>query len=538
MSSPSPPTPSPEPEANAPPRPRALATWGFGILCAGGFLASYAFGRGELDLLTLVVCGAKDRELIVGQREWWRLLTAGFLHANAIHLLVNLYALRALGPLVERLWGTRRLILIYVVALISGSLASTIATVGVSVGASGAVFGLFGAIAVFSTVHRRFIEPGARGGLWLNLLGIAAINIILGIGIPFIDNAAHAGGFAGGALAALVLSPIPARGSRSPIRELATSVASALAVAAVAGSLAAAVRYASSADWILLARTKLERRTIGDGHSLLVPRDWSYELPKERGGFHRFIRPGSAAVFLRVVEPGRWSNLAAIARDLVQARAKEGVQLVSQREIEVGDGVATDLAFRIWQGRVAERDREVLFSTPSDQLVQVAFLCPERRYRLLEMLFDEILQSITALPIRPKTEADHTIWDRIVQNPKDPEAYCQLAMQYRREGRADAAEQALRVALGLQPGYADAHDQLAHLYATATGRQHHPDLAIYHAQRALEERPDKPMYLATLALAYEAAGRRREAIETARRAAAMAPDDAHFADLVKRLEGR
>jgi thioredoxin reductase (NADPH) len=54
-----------------------------------------------------------------------------------------------------------------------------------------------------------------------------------------------------------------------------------------------------------------------------------------------------------------------------------------------------------------------------------------------EMLFDEILQSLTVLPARPRTEAARTVWDRVLQNPKDPDAYCQLAMYYRREGSAD-----------------------------------------------------------------------------------------------------
>ena len=517
-----------------------MAAWGFGILCVVGYVASYAFGRGELDPLTLVVCGAKDGELIVGQREWWRLLTCGFLHANLIHLIVNVYALSALGPLVERLWGTRRLILIYVVALVSGSLASTVATVGISVGASGAVFGLFGAIAVFSTVHRRFIEPGARGRLWLNLVGIAAVNVILGIGIPFVDNAAHAGGFAGGVLASLLLNPVPTQDRRRTLREMAVNAASALAVAAVALSLAQAVRYAGSADWILLARTELERRTIsgGQGHSLLAPKGWTYEAPKERNGFHRFIRPGSAAALLRVVEPGHWTNLDAVVRDIEQAWAKEGAQLISRREIEVGDSVATDLAFRIWHGRFAERDREVLFATSSDQLIHVGFRCAESRYRLLEILFDKILLSVTVQPPPGRAGPAPALDNGVPQNQRNPEAYYRLALHYRSERRDDAAEQALRIALGLQPDYADAHDQLALLYATASGRLHRPSAAVHHAERALRKRPDKPMYLATLALAHEAACHRAKALDAARRAAALAPDDAHFADLVKRLEGK
>ena len=507
------------------------------VACAGAFAASYALGGG-LDLMTLIVCGAKDRDLIVGEGEWWRLFSAGFLHAGLIHLLVNLYALRALGFVVERLWGTRRFFVIYVAALGLGNLASLAVTRGVSVGASGAVFGLFGAVAVFSTVYRQFVRPAARKRLWINLAVVAALNVALGILVPFIDNAAHAGGLVAGVLAALILRPTPARWRANANADLAVRVAFALALGLVAWSLIRAVEYARASEWVLLAHTRLEPRHVSGGQFILhVPSGWQYEPPKRPGDLHVFVRPGFAVIGARVIPPSRGADTALLARGIAEQWSKEGAKLILRREIAIADSTGTDLLFQLRRNNADWVHREVVFATPSDQIVHVSCGCAARRYRLLEIIFDKVIQSIQVLPAAPGDESARKLWNRIIENPRDAEACVFLATHYRLEGRADAAEQVLRLALGVRPDYADAHDQLAYLYATASGSRRKPDLAVRHALRALALRPDTPMYLATLAVAYEAAGQRAKALEAARRAAALAPADAHYTDLVKRLEG-
>ncbi len=140
----------------------------------------------------------------VAEGEWWRLITAGFLHAGLMHLLFNCLALYTLGTPFEALYGRTRYAILLLISLVAGSYASTTfnAENQVSVGASGAIFGLFGALLV---VGRRL---GADIRSTLTLL---AINTAIAIAIPNIDWRAHLGGLAGGVVVATVYKLIPQR---------------------------------------------------------------------------------------------------------------------------------------------------------------------------------------------------------------------------------------------------------------------------------------------------------------------------------------
>jgi len=149
----------------------------------------------------LVLLGASAAEPVLAGQVW-RLATAMFLHAGVVHLLVNGWALYQLGGLVEVLFGSSRLAAIYFTAGLAGSLASVawdlVSGSSVpSVGASGAIFGLLGALIAFLLRHRDRLRPEARS-LLLQLLFWAGINIVFGFTTPMIDNAAHLGGFAAG----------------------------------------------------------------------------------------------------------------------------------------------------------------------------------------------------------------------------------------------------------------------------------------------------------------------------------------------------
>ncbi len=518
-----------------PPRPRPVASWILVGACAAAFLASYAFGRG-LDVATLICCGAKDRDLILRANQWWRLVSAGFLHANAVHLAVNLYALLNLGPLIEGLWGPRRFLVIYTLALVGGSLASLATTIPVSVGASGAIFGLFGALAVFAIRHRRLIAPRARVPLLLNLAAILAANVALGIALPFIDNAAHAGGFAAGALGALVLRPVRVLGPSGGIAELAARVASALAVAAVVGSLIMAARYAEASQWFLIAGGEMERHTLDGGELLVsVPRGWRYEPPASPAGPHRFTSSDVAVFAVRAERRSQVQDPAAVAEQVRSELQKGGAQLLASHEIVVGDRLGVEMLFRHRTHGVAEKHRVVVFPAGGARLVVASFVCREVRYRALEVLFDKILQSIQAGQGRPPAGEAEKLWHKAIEKPGDPDAAVALAAYYTQQGRYAPAEELLRATLRRNPRHADAHDQLALLYATARAPYRKPEEAVRCARKALELKPDTPRYLGTLALAYEAAGDRANALAAARRAAALAPDDATYADLVKRL---
>ena len=143
---------------------------------------------------------AYDPPTLVGVAvgEWWRLLTVGFLHGGYVHIAFNMYALWLLGPNLEQIYGHRRFAAIYGLALIGGSTASFLfnAPNTPAVGASGAIFGLFGATIV---VARR-LGRDASG-----IYSILAINAVIGFVVPNIDWRAHAGGLVIGALAAWLL---------------------------------------------------------------------------------------------------------------------------------------------------------------------------------------------------------------------------------------------------------------------------------------------------------------------------------------------
>jgi rhomboid protease GluP len=135
--------------------------------------------------------------------HWWTLLTAIYLHGGVLHILFNVLWIRQLGPAVEELYGRARLVVIFTVAGAAGFAVSNVFGVPLTVGASGSIFGLLGAMVAFG--RRR---GGAFGQMILRQYGQwALILFIFGL-LPgtAINNWAHAGGFAGGLAAGLVIS--------------------------------------------------------------------------------------------------------------------------------------------------------------------------------------------------------------------------------------------------------------------------------------------------------------------------------------------
>ena len=180
---------------------------------------------------TLFLLGGKWTPAILAG-EPWRLITANYLHGGLLHLLFNSYALMTLGPLIEEAFGTRRLFTLYTISGVAGFAASALLQPSsLSVGASGAVFGLLG----FAVVYGRF-RAGAAGRAIAEQLTRWLIYGVLMFFIPGIDSAAHVGGLLPGALLGLVLDPgVP----RSPALNVALWVLSAVALLATLGSFAA-----------------------------------------------------------------------------------------------------------------------------------------------------------------------------------------------------------------------------------------------------------------------------------------------------------
>ena len=140
--------------------------------------------------------------------EWWRLGSAMFLHFGAVHLTLNLWALWDGGQLAERMYGHARFAAIYFSSGLTGNLLSLVAHKGLAVsgGASGAIFGLYGALLVFLWRERRNLHPQEFRWFFWGASGFAAVTLILGFLITGIDNAAHIGGFLTGIIGGIVLA--------------------------------------------------------------------------------------------------------------------------------------------------------------------------------------------------------------------------------------------------------------------------------------------------------------------------------------------
>ena len=140
--------------------------------------------------------------------EWWRLGTALFLHFGAVHLTLNLWALWDAGQLVERMYGHARFACIYFASGLAGNLLSLVAHRGLAIsgGASGAIFGLFGALLIFLWRERHNLHPKEFRWFFWGAAGFALASLVLGLLITGIDNAAHIGGFFSGLLGGIIFA--------------------------------------------------------------------------------------------------------------------------------------------------------------------------------------------------------------------------------------------------------------------------------------------------------------------------------------------
>ena len=182
--------------------PQPVVTWALLAATIGIGLSMFVFGQQDLwlDLLALDKAG-------VQAGEYWRLVTPILVHGSLIHLGFNMYALWIIGPTVETLYGSPRYLFIYLACAVAGSTASYVFSPALfSVGASGAVFGLFGVLLVADRVHKPALTRNARN-LTMQIGTLIAINLVIGFTIPGIDNAAHIGGLLAGAWLGFVLVP-------------------------------------------------------------------------------------------------------------------------------------------------------------------------------------------------------------------------------------------------------------------------------------------------------------------------------------------
>jgi membrane associated rhomboid family serine protease len=218
-----------------------------------GNLTPTGGGTGSSVYLKGALLGSSEVPALAGQGvahgQWWRIVTGGFLHENILHIGFNMWVLYILGQMLEPALGHFKFGLIYGVSLLTGSLGALLVSPhALTVGASGAVFGLMGAAAMEMRARQIPIMQSGIGGLIL-------INLIISFTLPGISWGGHIGGLIGGALATLAIQ----LGDRYRAQALGYAGCLLIALAGVAGSIATA----HSSEVETLSPTQLQ--TIAPG---------------------------------------------------------------------------------------------------------------------------------------------------------------------------------------------------------------------------------------------------------------------------------
>lgn len=186
------------------------------------------FAAGELDptLGRRMLIEGGHLPALVSAGEWWRALTAVFLHGGLTHILFNMWALFVFGPALEHRFGSASFASLYVACGIGGSALYQIVGRGVfAVGASGAIFGLMGAL--LATGFRQRHTPAGRA-MFSQLLLLLGINLAIPFVVPNVAWEAHLGGLVAGVAVALAWEHLPIGGTRSVARRVAVSAAVAI----------------------------------------------------------------------------------------------------------------------------------------------------------------------------------------------------------------------------------------------------------------------------------------------------------------------
>src|SRR5436309_2560918 len=205
----------------------AINVAAFLVELAGGGGASGVAGTGGSVIHDAGLNGPQ-----VAQGDWWRIVTAAFLHAGFLHIALNMFALYILGTLLEPAIGTLRFLGVYFVSLLAGSFGALLLSPNeTTVGASGAIFGLMSAAFIVAR-HRGLEQLASQIGFYVIL------NLVFTFGVPGISVGGHLGGLIGGALAALIVTVAERRARRPVVLEALGMLA--LGAASVAGSLAVA----------------------------------------------------------------------------------------------------------------------------------------------------------------------------------------------------------------------------------------------------------------------------------------------------------
>ena len=294
-------------------RPRGTrATWLVtALLLAASATTALAIGETS-DIGVLLRAGALVRG-VAGNGEWWRLVACLFVHVGAVHLVLNAIGLVILGRLTEDLFGGARMIAIFGVAGVSGALASYLASpVGISAGASGAVFGLLGAVFVEITRHRQRYRSAWKRGMWGGLAVVTVGQIGSGFFYPVIDQWAHGAGLVAGGLLGIVLSP----NARWPVAGVYLGRAIALLFGAFVLTTGVLVARTSVVDSLTAGGST--RHVVG-GVAVTAPASWDASADPSDKSLNQLFQPDGVVIVKLARQP-----LANPAQQLAMWLVEEG----------------------------------------------------------------------------------------------------------------------------------------------------------------------------------------------------------------------
>jgi len=462
---------------------------------------------------------AKDRLKIVQNGEFWRLLTANFVHANFLHLAVNMYSLYSLGRLIEPIYGGGRFLAMYMISGLGAMAASAYFVPAPAVGASGAICGLFGAVCVFSVIHRRFIVRGSVWKLWLNIVAVVAIMVYLGIVIPNIDNVGHAGGFVVGVVLALFAGPRTTLNAWSVRRRAATALWIVVPVALLALSLLKVAQVLYSSWDLSPASVPLVRRTLDEfAISIELPERITEHRRKDR---REFVSPDGYALWLGLFRSKYHPDSRSVAESIrkeVEDKARPGSVGLTRAPLTRD---SRRVSYEIQEaGRIIAYQVTVMSIVPGDYLL-VTCAAPRDVFERLAPLFERILNSIT-----PEGQQEPA---------SDETSALRDGIELLQEGHFEEARGFLQEATRSKDTAGDAYAQLARLYLSAEWKERDPMTALFYAQKALDLSKKNPQLLLTLARALKETGDSEKAASILREAAAEFPDDASLKEELNTL---
>jgi rhomboid protease GluP len=417
--------------------------------------------------------------------EWWRLGTAIFVHIGFLHLAINMWALWNLGNAAERMFGNFTFFLIYVLSGIGGCVASLAWKPSIlSAGASGAIFGLAGALLSMLYFGEILVPRPVVRSLLSSLAFMVAFNLVVIGLLPMIDTAGHVGGLVVGlCLGAALRRSLPS-GFRPWNRYLSVPVTMLLLFAG-----AWIARERSSSDPGLLAENARRLAGEGNGAGALQALEKAVALAPESVEL-------ANALGESYLQAGRYDD--AIA-SFERAVTLDPQLYPPQRNL----AVALALAGRKEESQKALRIAQQM--EPSDLSLY-------------------LIRSQLLLEANRLDEAVAVLDEALTWKPDSPEIVSQMGLVRLRRGENDLALEQLRKAVSIDPKNAENHNRLA----LGLARAREGDCGLEAIRKALEILTDAPHLLDSLGTVHLARGEAREAVEAYRRAVELDPKHAVY----------